>query len=93
MDGVVERALEQAGLASAAEVDAVAVTVSVGCRAILCVCALCFSGGGVASAITVFYMTREAKWVVGTAAFAAVVIDVGDTVVSVFFASVYSELS
>lgn len=28
MDGVVERALEQAGLASAAEVDAVAVTVS-----------------------------------------------------------------
>lgn len=41
MDGVVDRALEQAGLASAAEVDAVAVTVSesgLSCVVCLCTC-------------------------------------------------------
>lgn len=52
MDGVVERALEQAGLASAAEVDAVAVTVSVWVVCLfvfVCVglCVLVFSGGDV----------------------------------------------
>ena len=52
MDGVVERALEQAGLASAAEVDAVAVTVSVGCRVAQRSACLCFRA--VVSAFTAF---------------------------------------
>lgn len=39
MDGVVDRALDQAGLASAAEVDAVAVTVrDSGLSCVVCVC-------------------------------------------------------